>query len=96
MGSKFSVLNDTQQKVWIKSGVNWTVLVASVGAVAVVATLGVGLAGAAAAAGVGGALAGGGALIMAEGGIIMGTASTTFAGLTAANWTIVGLITGMS
>ena len=68
---------------------------ASVGSVAIVATLGAGLAGAAAAAGVGGALAGGGALILAEEGIIMGTTATTFAGLTAANWTIVGLVTGM-
>ena len=40
MGSSFSVLNDTDQKVWISSGVNWTVLLATVGSIAVLATAG--------------------------------------------------------
>ena len=33
---------------------------------------------------------------MAEEGIIMGTAATTLAGLTAAQWSAVGLVTGLS
>ena len=49
-----------------------------------------------AAAGVGGALAGGGALIMAEEGIIMGTTAATLAGLTASEWTVAGIITSLS
>ena len=94
MGSSFSVLNDTKQKVWITYGVNWTVLLATIGSITALATLGAGLAAAGAAAGVGGALLGGGALIMAEEGIIMGTTATTLVGLTVGQWTVAGLVAG--
>ena len=94
MGSSFSVLNDTEQRVWISHGVNWTVLFATVGAIGALATLGVGLAALGATAGVGGALLGGGVLIMAEEGIIMGTTATTIAGLTAGQWSLAGLVLG--
>ena len=94
MGSSFSVLNDTEQRVWISHGVNWTVLFAVVGAIGILAALGVGLAAFGATAGVGGALLGGGALIMAEEGIIMGTTATRIAGLTAGQWSLVGLVLG--
>ena len=96
MGSSCSILNDTEFDVWVCHGVNWTVLTATVGSVAALLTAGVGALALGATAGVGGALAGGGALIMAEEGIIMGTATTTLAGLTAAQWTAVGIVTALS
>ena len=49
-----------------------------------------------ASAGVGGALLGGGALIAAEERIIMGTTALTVAGLTAGQWTLIGIVTGVS
>ena len=94
MGSSCSILNDTEHDVWMNHGINWTVLIASVGGVAALLTAGIGLVALGAAAGVGGALAGGGALIMAEEGIIIGT--TTLAGLTATQWTVAGIVTGLS
>ena len=96
MGSSCSILNDTEHDVWITHGINWTVLLLSVGGVFGVLTAGIGLAALGASLGVGGALAGGGALIMAEEGIIMGTAATTLAGLTATQWTIAGVVTNLS
>ncbi len=96
MGSKCSILNDTEHDVWITHGINWTVLIASVGGVVGVLTAGIGLAALGASLGVGGTLAGGGALIMAEEGIIMGTTATTVAGLTAAQWSLAGIVTGLS
>ncbi len=96
MGSKCSILNDTEHDVWIKHGVNWTVLIASIGGVGVLLTGGLALAALGATVGVGGALLGGGALIMAEEGIIMGTAGLTIAGLTATQWTLAGVVTTLS
>lgn len=96
MGSSCSILNDTSHDVWITHGINWTVLLATVGGVGVLATGGAALAAAGAAAGVGGALLGGGAMIMAEGGIIMGIAPATIAGLTATGWTVVSAVTSMA
>jgi len=52
--------------------------------------------GAGAGVGTGTMIAGGGALIMAEEGIIMGTTALTLVGLTATEWTVVGIITGVS
>ena len=94
MGSSCSILNDTEHDVWITHGVNWTVLIASLGGVFALATGGAALTALGATAGVGGALLGGGALIMAEEGIIMGTTALTIAGLTAGQWTLVGIVTG--
>lgn len=96
MGSSCSILNDTEFEVWITHGVNKAALLGALGGTAAVLTGGIGLAGVAAAAGAGASLglAGGGALILSEGGIVM--AATTFAGLTAANWTAVGIITSTS
>ena len=95
MGSSCSILNDTEHDVWITHGVNWTVLTASLGGALALVTAGAGLAVLGAGAGVGGALLGGGALIMAEEeGIIMGTTALTIAGLTAGQWTLVGIVTG--
>ena len=96
MGSKCSILNDTEHDVWIKHGVNWTVLIASVSGVGVLLTGGLALAALGATVGVGGALLGGGALIMAEEGIIMGTAAFTIAGLTATQLTLAGVVTTLS
>ena len=96
MGSSCSILNDTEFDVWINHGVNWTVLMATVGGVAALLTAGIGALALGAGAGVGGVLAGGGALIMTEEGIIMGTTATTLAGLTATQWTAVGIVTGLS
>ena len=96
MGSSCSILNDTEHDVWITHGVNWTVLIATVGAVLSLLSGGTALAALGAGAGVGGALLGGGALIMAEEGIIMGTAALTVAGLTATQWTLAGVVTGLT
>ena len=96
MGSSCSIVNDTEHDVWITHGVNWTVLMATLGAVFTLFTGGAALAVAGAAAGVGGALLGGGALIMAEEGIIMGTSAMTIAGMTATQWTLAGLVTSFS
>ena len=96
MGSSCSILNDTEFDVWVNHGINWTVLITSVSSVTALLTAGIGALALGAAAGVGGALAGGGALIMSEGGIIMGTAATSLVGLTATEWTAVGLITGFT
>ena len=96
MGSSFAVLNDKDHDIWVKHGVNWTVLMATVGSLSVVLTGGLSLAAAGAAAGVGGILAGGGAWIMSEGGIIMGTSATTFAGLTATQLSVATAVTSMT
>ena len=96
MGSSCSILNDTEHDVWITHGVNWTVLIATLGGVGALLTGGIGLAALGAGAGVGGVLAGGGALIMAEEGLVMGVTATTLAGLTAAQWSLAGLVTGLS
>ena len=96
MGSSCSILNDTEHDVWITHGVNWTVLIASLGGVFALATGGAALTALGATAGVGGALLGGGALIMAEEGIIMGTTALTIAGLTAGQWSLVGVVTTLS
>ena len=96
MGSSCSILNDTQYDVWIRHGVNWKVLIASLAGVGALVTGGIGALALGATVGVGGALAGGGALIMAEEGIIMGTSAATLVGLTATQWTAVGLVTGLS
>ena len=96
MGSKCSILNDTEHDVWITHGVNWTVLIASVGAVVGVLTAGIGIAAWGATVGTGGALAGGGVLIMAEEGLIMGVTATTVVGLTAAQWSLAGVVTALS
>lgn len=96
MGSSCSILNDTEHDVWITHGVNWTVLLASVGGVLALLTGGAALAALGASVGVGGALLGGGALIMAEEGVIMGTTAATIAGLTATQWTIAGVVTSLS
>ena len=96
MGSSCSILNDTEHDVWITHGVNWTALIASVGGVFALLSGGVALAAAGATLGVGGALLGGGALIMAEEGIIMGTTALTVAGLTASQWSLVGIVTGLT
>ena len=96
MGSKCSILNDTEHDVWITHGVNWTALIASVGGVLALVTGGAGLAAVGATVGVGGALLGGGALIMAEEGIVMGTTAATIAGLTATQWTIAGVVTSFT
>ena len=96
MGSSCSILNDTEHDVWITHGVNWTALIASVGGVLALLSGGVALAAVGATAGVGGALLGGGALIMAEEGIIMGTTALTVAGLTATQWTLAGIVTGLT
>lgn len=96
MGSSCSILNDTEHDVWITHGVNWKVLMASVGGVGALLTAGIGLAALGARVGVGGALLGGGALVMAEEGLIMGTSALTIAGLTAGQWTLAGVVTGLS
>lgn len=96
MGSSCSILNDTEHDVWITHGVNWTVLLASVGGVLALLSGGASLVAFGASAGVGGALLGGGALIMAEEGVIMGTTAATIAGLTATQWSIAGLVTSLS
>jgi len=96
MGSSCSILNDTEHDVWITHGVNWKVLIASVGGVAAFVTGGVALAALGATVGVGGALLWGGAVIMAEEGIIVGTTALTIAGLTAGQWTLVGVVTTAS
>jgi len=96
MGSSCSILNDTEHDVWITHGVNWTALIASLGGVFALFTGGAALAALGATAGVGGALLGGGALIMAEEGIIMGTTALTIAGLTAGQWSLVGVVTSLS
>ena len=97
MGSSCcSILNDTEYDVWINHGINWTVLLALVGGVLALLTAGIGLAALGASAGVGGVLAGGGALIITEEGIIMGTTAATLAGLTATQWTVAGIVTSLS
>lgn len=96
MGSSCSVLNDTEHDVWITHGVNWKVLIASVVGVGALLSAGVGLAVLGATVGVGGALLGGGVFIMSEEGIIMGTSALTVAGLTASQWSLAGVVTGLS
>lgn len=96
MGSSCSILNDTEFDVWVNHGVNWTVLIATVGGVAALLTAGIGALAIGAGVGAGGALAGGGALIMAEEGLFMGATATTLAGLTAVQWSAVGIVTGFS
>ena len=90
MGSSCSILNDTEHDVWITHGVNWTALNASFAGVFALLT--------------GGALflpveAGtplGGALVKAEGGVLMSTSALTTAGLTATKWSLAGLVTGFT
>lgn len=96
MGSRCSILNDTEHEVWITHGVNWTVLTYSLAGVGAFLTAGIGLAGLGASVGVGGFLAGGGAFIIAEEGIVMGVAATSLAGLTATQWTLAGIVTGVT
>lgn len=96
MGSTCSIVNNTEFDVWIYDGVNYQCLIPVVGGVLAVLTAGVGLAALGASVGVGGALLGGGALIVAEEGIIMGTTAWTIAGLTAGTWTMVGIVGGVS
>ena len=86
MGSRCSILNDTEHDVWITHGINWTVFKAAVGTVLALLAVLASLASAGAALGVGGVLLGGGAAIMGEEGIIMGTTARTIAGLTATQW----------
>lgn len=96
MGSSCSILNDTEYDVWITHGVNWNVLIYTVTGVLGLLTGGIGLAALGATAGVGGVLAGGGALIMAEEGVIMGVTAATVAGLTATQWSLAAVVTGMT
>lgn len=96
MGSKCSIVNDTEYEVWIYNDVNYQCLIPVVGGVLAVLTAGVGLAALGASVGVGGALLGGGALIVAEEGLIMGTTALTIAGLTAGQWTLIGIVGGVS
>lgn len=83
MGSHCSIKNDTEFDVWMINEINYQCLIPVVSGVLAVLTAGVGLAALGASAGVGGALLGGGALIVAEEGLIMGTTALTIAGLTA-------------
>jgi len=85
--SSCSIVNDTDYDVWMCQGVNWKVaapIIAVVGVVGVIATAGMGLAAVGASVGVGGVLLGG------------STAGFTIVGLTATEWTIAGLVTGLS
>ena len=91
-----SILNDTGHDVWITHGINWKVLIASVEVVSALLTTGMHVAAIAASAGEEGALAGGRASIMAEEGEIKGETETTFAGLTATQWTRARKITSLS
>ena len=59
-------------------------------------TAGAGLAIYGASAGVGGILLGGGAWVITEGGVIMGTAASTIAGLSAGAWTMIEIVTTLS
>ena len=96
MGSRCSILNDTEHDVWITHGPSWTVLMASLGGVLGLLTAGAGLAAIGATVGVGGALLGGGVAIMTEGGIAMGATALTIAGLTAGEWTLATVVTSLS
>lgn len=96
MGSTCSIVNDTEFDVWMYDGVNFQCLIPVVGGVLAVLTAGIGLAALGATAGVGGALLGGGALIVAEEGLVMGATALTIAGLTAGQWTMIGIVTGVS
>ena len=96
MGSSCSILNDTEHDVWITHGVNWAALIGTLGGVFALVTGGATLAALGATAGVGGALLGGGALIMAEEGIIMGTSALTIGGLTATQWSLASIVTGLT
>ena len=96
MGSSCSILNDTGHDVWITHAINWKVLIASVEVVSALLTTGMHVAAIAASAGEEGALSGGRASIMAEGGEIKGETETTFAGLTATQWTTTRKITSLS
>jgi len=74
MGSDFVIVNDTEFEVWITTGINWSVLATTIAGIGAVVSGGALLAGLATRAAAGGVIAGvgGGALIMAEEGIIMG------------------------
>lgn len=92
MGSKCSIVNDTEYDVWMYNDVNYQCLIPTVGGVLAVLTAGVGLAALGASVGVGGVLLGGGALIVTEEGLVMGTTALTIAGLTAGQWTLIGIV----
>ena len=96
MGSSCSILNDTEYDVWIIHGVNWNAIKFTVGGVAVVLSTAATLASLGAGAGVGGTIIGGGAMIMAEEGAIMGATVTTFAGLTSTQWSIISVVVNLS
>jgi len=106
MGSSCSILNDTENDVWITHGVNWKILIPAVTGAAVgigaIATAGVGLvaiaaapAAVAGAAGVEAAVAGGGVIIMGTEGVIMGVAAPALLGLTAGQWAVAATVTGV-
>ncbi len=96
MGSSFTITNDTDHEVWLDISVNYKALLPAVGGILALFTAGMGLAAWGASAGIGGALLGGGALIITEGGIIMGTAASTIAGLSAGAWTMIEIVTVLS
>jgi len=93
MGSRCSILNDTERNVWITHGVNWTVLRASVSVVAVLAGVAA-LAALIATAGVGSALLVGTGVAIMSGGATTGTRAMTAAGLTATQWSLVRRVIG--
>ena len=92
MGSSFSVLNDTKRDVWVQQGTQWTVVMATVGAVASVLTFG------AAAAGVAAGVAGTTALIGTMEGIIVGEIAIAGAafGVGVTGWTVTSAVLGLS
>lgn len=69
---------------------------ATVGSTLALVTGGIGLAALGASSGVGGIFLGGGVLMLAENGIIMGATATTIVGLTTVQWTLAGLVAGVS
>jgi len=106
MGSSCSILNDTENDVWITDGVNWKILIpaftgAAVG-IGAIATAGVGLvaiaaapAAVAGAAGVEAAVAGGRIMLMGTEGVLMAVAAPTLLDLTAGQRAVATTITGV-
>ena len=106
MGSSCSILNDTENDVWITHGVNWKIFIPAVTGAAVgigaIATAGVGLVATAAApaaitgaAGVEAAIAGGGVIIMGNESAIVGVSAPVLLGLTAGQWAVAATVTGV-
>jgi len=106
MGSSCSILNDTENDVWITHGVNWKILIPAVTGAAVgigtIVTAGVGLVATAAApaaitgaAGVEAAIAGGGVIIMGNQSVIVGVTAPVLLGLTAGQWAVAATVTGV-